>query len=115
MAQSLIRQPNLLLLDEPLSALDLNYQYHVMDLVAKETKRRNIITVVVVHDINIALRHAEHVLMLKQGKLIAQGEPAEVITPESLAEVYGVRGRIERCSQGVPQVLIDGLVDKLAS
>ncbi len=115
LAQSLIRQPNLLLLDEPLSALDLNYQYHVMDLVAKETKRRNIITVVVVHDINIALRHAEHVLMLKQGKLIAQGEPAEVITPESLAEVYGVRGRIERCSQGVPQVLIDGLVDKLAS
>ena len=86
-----------------------------MDLVAKETKRRNIITVVVVHDINIALKHAEHVLMLKQGKLIAQGEPAEVITPESLAEVYGVRGRIERCSQGVPQVLIDGLVDKLAS
>ncbi|MEK2482741.1 ABC transporter ATP-binding protein [Providencia stuartii] len=115
LAQSLIRQPNLLLLDEPLSALDLNYQYHVMDLVAKETKRRNIITVVVVHDINIALRHAEHVLMLKKGKLIAQGEPEAVITPDSLADVYGVRGRIERCSQGVPQVLIDGLVDKLAS
>ncbi|EML1934476.1 ABC transporter ATP-binding protein [Providencia vermicola] len=115
LAQSLIRQPNLLLLDEPLSALDLNYQYHVMDLVAKETKRRNIITVVVVHDINIALRHAEHVLMLKKGKLIAQGEPEDVITPSSLADVYGVRGRIERCSQGVPQVLIDGLVEKLAS
>ncbi|MBN8035488.1 ABC transporter ATP-binding protein, partial [Vibrio vulnificus] len=82
-----------------------NYQYHVMDLVAKETKRRNIITVVVVHDINIALRHAEHVLMLKKGKLIAQGEPEAVITPDSLADVYGVRGRIERCSQGVPQVL----------
>ena len=110
LAQSLIRQPSLLLLDEPLSALDLNYQFHVMDLVRRETARRNIVTVVVVHDINIALRHGDHVLMLENGKLIADGKPAEVITPESLARVYGVRGRIEHCSQGMPQVVIDGLV-----
>ncbi|MEH0834250.1 ABC transporter ATP-binding protein [Pectobacterium cacticida] len=110
LAQSLIRQPALLLLDEPLSALDLNYQFHVMDVVRKETRKRNMITVVVVHDINIALRHGDHVLMLKDGNLIANGAPAEVISPESLATVYGVRGRIERCSQGVPQVIIDGLV-----
>ncbi len=44
LAQSLIRQPRLLLLDEPLSALDLNYQFHVMDLVRRETRRRNIVT-----------------------------------------------------------------------
>ncbi|MEI7063025.1 ABC transporter ATP-binding protein [Dickeya chrysanthemi] len=110
LAQSLIRQPSLLLLDEPLSALDLNYQFHVMDLVRQETRKRNIVTVVVVHDINIALRHGDHVLMLKDGKLIANGEPAEVISEDSLAQVYGVRGRIERCSQGIPQVMIDGLV-----
>ncbi|RNM09116.1 ABC transporter ATP-binding protein [Dickeya undicola] len=110
LAQSLIRQPSLLLLDEPLSALDLNYQFHVMDLVRQETRKRNIVTVVVVHDINIALRHGDHVLMLKDGKLIADGEPAEVISEESLAQVYGVRGRIERCSRGIPQVMIDGLV-----
>lgn len=110
LAQSLIRQPSLLLLDEPLSALDLNYQFHVMDLVRKETQKRNIVTVVVVHDINIALRHGDRVLMLRDGNLIADGEPEAVITPESLARVYGVRGRIERCSQGTPQILIDGLV-----
>lgn len=110
LAQSLIRRPELLLLDEPLSALDLNYQFHVMDLVRRETRLRDIVTVVVVHDINIALRHAEHVLMLQNGELISDGRPEEVITPESLARVYGVQGRIERCSQGVPQVLIDGLV-----
>lgn len=112
LAQSLIRQPSLLLLDEPLSALDLNYQFHVMDLVRKETRKRNIITVVVVHDINIALRHGDHVLMLQDGELIADGTPEEVITPQSLARVYGVRGRIERCSHGTPQVLIDGLVNQ---
>ncbi|MDC9590930.1 ABC transporter ATP-binding protein [Xenorhabdus sp. XENO-10] len=115
LAQSLIRRPTLLLLDEPLSALDLNYQYHVMDLVARETRRRNIITIVVVHDINIALRHGDHVLMLKKGNLISEGTPEQVITPSSLAEVYGIKGRIERCSQGVPQVLIDGLVTELVS
>ncbi|HHT5083439.1 TPA: ABC transporter ATP-binding protein, partial [Klebsiella michiganensis] len=109
LAQSLIRQPALLLLDEPLSALDLNYQFHVMDLVREETRRRNIITLVVVHDINIALRHADHVLMLKEGQLLGDGAPAEVITPQALAAVYGVRGRIEPCSQGVMQVIIDGL------
>ncbi|RLM26342.1 iron ABC transporter ATP-binding protein [Brenneria alni] len=110
LAQSLIRQPSLLLLDEPLSALDLNYQFHVMDLVRRETRKRNIITVVVVHDINIALRHGDHALMLQNGNLIADGAPAEVISPESLATVYGVKGRIEKCSQGIPQVIIDGLV-----
>ncbi|RWR02678.1 iron ABC transporter ATP-binding protein [[Pantoea] beijingensis] len=114
LAQSLIRRPELLLLDEPLSALDLNYQFHVMDLVQRETRKRNIVTVVVVHDINIALRHGEHVLMLQNGELIADGLPEAVITPESLARVYGVKGRIERCSQGTPQVLIDGLVSQPA-
>ena len=112
LAQSLIRRPQLLLLDEPLSALDLNYQFHVMELVRRETHKRNIVTVVVVHDINIALRHGEHVLMLQNGELIADGEPEAVITSESLARVYGVRGRLERCSQGTPQVLIDGLVEE---
>jgi iron complex transport system ATP-binding protein len=114
LAQSLIRQPSLLLLDEPLSALDLNYQFHVMDLVRKETQKRNIITVVVVHDINIALRHGDHILMLKNGDLIADGAPADVISQESLAQVYGVRGRIEPCSQGQLQVIIDGLVGEPA-
>ncbi|MGK3141539.1 ABC transporter ATP-binding protein [Pantoea sp. C2G6] len=111
LAQSLIRRPALLLLDEPLSALDLNYQFHVMDLVRRETALRNIVTVVVVHDINIALRHAQHALMLKQGTLVAEGQPDRVITPATLAQVYGVEGRIEHCSRGIPQVMIDGLVD----
>lgn len=112
LAQSLIRRPALLLLDEPLSALDLNYQFHVMDLVRRETALRNMVTVVVVHDINIALRHAQHAVMLKAGRLIAEGTPDSVITPATLAQVYGVQGRIELCSRGTPQVMIDGLVQE---
>ncbi|QIQ21176.1 ABC transporter ATP-binding protein [Zophobihabitans entericus] len=110
LAQSLIRKPDILLLDEPLSALDLNYQFHVMDMVKKETVQRDMVTVIVVHDINIALRHADYIVMLKHGGLIAEGIPCEVITPENLATVYGVQGRIEYCSRGYPQVLVDGLI-----
>ncbi|UMS28657.1 ABC transporter ATP-binding protein [Escherichia coli] len=113
LAQSLVRQPSLLLLDEPLSALDLNYQFHVMDLIKKETTKRNIVTVVVVHDINIALRHGDYVLMLENGVLVADGPPEYVITPEHLAAVYGVSARIEHCSRGMRQVFIDGLIKNL--
>ncbi|AIR02249.1 iron ABC transporter [Pluralibacter gergoviae] len=109
LAQSLIRRPDLLLLDEPLSALDLNHQFQVMALIRRETLARNMVTVVVVHDINIALHHGEQVLMLREGRLVAGGAPEAVITPENLAQVYGVRARVERCSQGRLQAMIDGV------
>ena len=71
-----------------------------MDLVRRETQRRNIITVVVVHDINIALRHGDHILMLKDGNLIAEGIRKRLLR-RTAATVYGVRGRIEHCSQSI--------------
>ncbi|ECC6918453.1 ABC transporter ATP-binding protein [Salmonella enterica] len=115
LAQSLIRTPSLLLLDEPLSALDLNYQFHVMELIARETRRRNMVTIVVVHDINTALRHGDHILILKQGEMVANGVPEDVITEENLAAVYGVKARIEFCSHGYPYTIIDGLIEPASS
>src|SRR5690606_19801259 len=67
LAQSLIRYPELLLLDEPLSALDLNYQFHVMDLLAQETHDNQLITLIVLHDLNVALRHSDYALMIQGG------------------------------------------------
>lgn len=112
LAQALIRKPKVLLLDEPLSALDLNHQFHVMDVIKQETRERDIVTVIVLHDINIALQHTDYVLMLKDGRLVTSGIPDQVITPEVLAEVYGVVGRVEHCSRGKPHVMIDGLVNQ---
>ncbi|MNV89938.1 Hemin import ATP-binding protein HmuV [compost metagenome] len=109
LAQALIRQPRVLLLDEPLSALDLNYQFHVMRLLKQETQEHGLISVIVLHDLNVALQHADRAVMIQHGRLHAQGTPAEVITPDSLATVYGVQGRVEACSRGLRQVLIDGL------
>ncbi len=111
LAQALIRKPRLLLLDEPLSALDLNYQFHVMDLLAQETRESGLITLIVLHDLNVALRHSDHALLIQEGKLLGEGLPQQVITPPALARAYGVRARIEHCSQGIPQLLIDGLCD----
>lgn len=111
LAQALIRKPRLLLLDEPLSALDLNYQFHVMDLLRQQTVQHGLITVIVLHDVNIALRHADHALLIRDGSLRADGAPGSVITPATLAAIYGVRGRVETCSRGMPQVIIDGLCE----
>lgn len=109
LAQALIRQPRVLLLDEPLSALDLNHQFHVMSLVREETVRHQMVTLVVLHDLGIALRHADRVLVLRDGQLLADGPPALAIDPALLARVYGVQARVEPCSRGVPQVIVDGL------
>ncbi|MGV2864617.1 ABC transporter ATP-binding protein [Achromobacter sp. ESBL13] len=112
LAQALIRQPRVLLLDEPLSALDLNYQFHVMRLLKQETQEHGLISVIVLHDLNVALQHADRAVMIQHGRLHAQGAPADVITPESLAAVYGVQGRVEACTRGLRQVLIDGLNER---
>ncbi len=109
LAQALVRRPRLLLLDEPLSALDLNYQFHVMDVLRRQTVRHRLITLVVLHDLNIALRHADHALLLHGGVLLAEGPPQHVVTPDTLRRAYGVLARVERCPQGQPQVHVDGL------
>ncbi len=109
LAQSLIREPEVLLLDEPLSALDLHHQWQVMSLVREETRRSRMVTLVVMHDITAALRHTDRVLLIHDGKLDGSGTPEAVITPASLARVYGVSGRVERCSRGTLSVLVDGL------
>ncbi|GAA4332532.1 ABC transporter ATP-binding protein [Pigmentiphaga soli] len=113
LAQALVRQPRLLLLDEPLSALDLNHQFHVLDLLREETRERGLVTVIVLHDLNIALRHADRCLLMRGGRLLAEGAPRDVVTAETLAAAYGVRGRVETCSRGLPQVIIDGLAVSL--
>ena len=109
LAQALIRRPKLLLLDEPLSALDLNYQFHVMDLLRQETHQHGLTTLIVLHDLNVALRHSDYAVLIKKGELLAEGVPEQVITAESLGEGYGVLARIEACSKGSHQVMIDGL------
>lgn len=110
LAQALVRRPKLLLLDEPLSALDLNYQFHVMALLRHETQTQGLITIVVLHDLNTALNHTDHTLLLHKGEIVAQGHPANVITAEHLATVYGVHGSLVPSHEGRFHVHVSGLV-----
>ncbi|MEJ0004185.1 MAG: ABC transporter ATP-binding protein [Pararobbsia sp.] len=111
-AQALVRDPQVLLLDEPLSALDLNHQFQVMRVLRDETRRRKIVTVVVLHDINTALRACDRAMLLHRGTIVGFGPPAQVVTPSTLRDVFGVSTRIEACSRGHLQVLIDDAFDR---
>ncbi len=109
LAQAVIRQPRLLLLDEPTSALDLRYQNDVMSMVRQLADQGRIV-VVVLHDLGLAARWADQIMVLERGRLNAAGSPAQTLTPAMLEQVYRVRARVERCSQGRVQIHVDGSV-----
>ena len=90
LAQVLLRQPGLLLLDEPISALDLQHQVQVMRSVREQTQARQLTCVVVLHDLNAALAYADRVLLLQHGRLLAAGPARDILTPAVLAPVFGV-------------------------
>ena len=89
LARALAQEPEVLLLDEPTSNLDLKNQLQVMDLVRQIVDRQGLSAVVAIHDINLAFRYADYFLMLKQGKIHTLA-PREEITPEIIQDVYGV-------------------------
>lgn len=111
LAQAVVREPRLLLLDEPTSALDLRHQAVVMRLV-RELAAEGRIAMVVMHDLDLAVRWAEHVVVLDGGRAFTEGPPDSAITPASLAHVYGVHARVERCTLGRLRVVVDGPLDE---
>ena len=112
LAQVLVRQSPLLLLDEPTSALDLRWQLNVLEVVRSYVRERQAIALVASHDLNLALRFADQVIMLAPGGDCRTGEPLQVVTSQSLQACYGVRGRVETCSLGYPVVLVDGVAEQ---
>ncbi|PNU04431.1 ABC transporter ATP-binding protein [Novosphingobium guangzhouense] len=83
-----------LVADEPLAALDPGHQIDVMELLSAEA-REGALVVTVLHDLTMAARYCDRLLLIDRGMLVAQGSPQEVLTSDRLREVYGVTGRIE--------------------
>lgn len=93
-ARALVQEPNLILLDEPTSNLDLKNQIEILDAIRQVAKEQNISVVLTMHDINLALRYADSFLIIKEGKIFARGGP-EIITPEVIEAVYGLPVAVE--------------------
>ncbi len=83
-----------LVVDEPLASLDPGHQIDVMELLAREA-RGGALVVAVLHDLTMAARYCDRLLLVDRGMLVAEGTPAQVLTPDRLRTVYGVTGRIE--------------------
>lgn len=100
LAQALVRNPDVLLLDEPTSALDLRRQLEVMHVVQDITRERNLVTIVALHDLNLASRFADRFILLSRGCVAVDGDPHTVLSSTATEDAYGVGIRIERTSKG---------------
>ena len=114
LAQALVREPRLLLLDEPTSALDLRHQISVMTTLRQLASEGRTI-IVVLHDLNLAARWADFVVVLNNGAVAAADVPAAALTRDVIADVYAVEARVERDARGRPGIFIEGALASAAS
>lgn len=106
-ARALAQEPRILLLDEPTAFLDLNHQIELCALIQRLAKERALTVVLVSHDLNVASLLCDRILMVKDGKICAQGTPPETIRPEVLRAVYGCDVVVDAHPQrGVPRVTL---------
>lgn len=102
-AMLLAQEPEVMLLDEPTTFLDVGCQYEILRLVRGLNREKGITTVMVLHDLNQAARYAERIVVLQNHCVCADGKPADILTEDLLASVFGVRARILRDERtGVP-------------
>lgn len=104
LARALAQQPKLLLLDEPTSSLDIHNQYQVLNIVRELCHGDGLTAIVVIHDLNLALRFCDRFLLLRQGQVYAAGD-STVLTPQTLKDVYQIDGRVVEV-EGQKMVLV---------
>ena len=87
-ARALTQQPELLLLDEPTSHLDITHQVRILNLLRQLNDELGLTVLMVIHDLNLASEYCDHLLLFNGGKIVTQGKPDEVLTFETIEEVY---------------------------
>ena len=93
-AMALAQRTDLLLLDEPTTYLDIAHQVEVLDLLLDLNESAGTTIVVVLHDLNLACRYADHLIAMRAGKIVAEGAPAEIMTAEVIEHVFGMRCQV---------------------
>lgn len=105
LARGLVQEPEILLLDEPTSNLDIRHQLDVTKMLKRLSEEKGILIVMISHDINIAAKFADKVILMFQGRIFDVGTPKEVITEDNLRSVYGVTSEIVY-DDGRPHVIL---------
>jgi zinc/manganese transport system ATP-binding protein len=111
LAQALVGQPALLLMDEPLSHLDVRNQGAIVQLISEVARQRNLTVLLIAHDVNPLLPHIDQVLYIAHGRL-AIGKPADIITSESLSEIYSAPVEVLKDRHG--RVFVVGLEEEVS-
>lgn len=89
-AMALAQQTDILFLDEPTTFLDITYQVEILDLLTDLNRRYGTTIVMVLHDINLSARYADYIFALQEGKLVAEGEPSDIITDTLVKDIFGL-------------------------
>jgi len=103
-ARALTQEPNVLLLDEPTSNLDIRHQLEVMDIIKNIVREKELSAIMAIHDLNLASRYADRIVMMNSGKIFSAGDPVSVLTPESIKRVYGVEAEVNN-NNGRPYIV----------
>ncbi len=93
-AMALAQETEVLLLDEPTTYLDLAHQVEVLDLVTDLNRQRGTTVAIVLHDLNLAARYADHVIAMKGGRIVAEGTSTGVVTEDLVRDVFGLESRV---------------------
>ena len=93
-AMTLAQNTEIILLDEPTTYLDLAHQVEILDLLDELNKNEDRTIVMVLHDLNLAFRYADHIVAIRDKEIYAEGKPYEVVTPEMVRNVFGMKCRI---------------------
>lgn len=111
LARGLAQEPDILLLDEPTSNLDIKHQMEVSRILKERSASLGMTVIMISHDLNIAAKYSDHVIMLYDGGIFRIGTPEEVITENNIREVYGVESKVV-IDEGRPHVIVrDPLFD----
>ncbi|MEU0760166.1 ABC transporter ATP-binding protein [Streptomyces microflavus] len=105
-AMALAQRTDILLLDEPTTFLDASHQLDVLDLLTDLNRERGVTMVAVLHDLNLACRYADHMIAMKDGRILAEGRPVDIVTEELVGDVFGMRcSVIEDPASATPMVV----------
>ncbi len=104
-AQAIVRKPDVLLMDEPTNSLDLQRQLELFDIINEITYKNKMTTIVALHDLNLAARYANKIVLMNDGCIVATGTPSSVITEDMIRDIYGVEARVILDGDRIPQVI----------